>query len=90
MSEESLSRLENLLERVAIALEETAKAQPQHFTPTAPSDQADAFIWQASSFDFLPVTKVNRIPLALLKGVDLQQDALIANTKRFASGLDGQ
>ena len=87
MSEESFSRLENLLERVAIALEETAKAQPKPLTPTAPSDQADAFIWQASSLDFLPVTKVNRIPLALLKGVDLQQDALIANTKRFASGL---
>ena len=49
MSEESLSRLENLLERVAVALEETAKAQPKQLSPTAPSDQADAFIWQASS-----------------------------------------
>ena len=87
MSEETFARLEHLLERVAIALEETAKAQPKHLTPTAPSTYASAFIWQANSLDFLPITKVNRIPLSLLKGVDLQQDALIANTKRFASGL---
>ena len=87
MSAESLSTIENLLERVAIALEETAKAQPQKPMPTAPSADADAFIWQAHSLDFLPVRKVNRIPLKLLKGVDLQQDALMANTQRFASGL---
>ena len=87
MSEETFARLEHLLERVAVALEETAKAQPKHLTPTPPSTDASAFIWQANSLDFLPITKVNRIPLSLLKGVDLQQDALIANTKRFASGL---
>ena len=87
MSEETFARLEHLLERVAVALEKTAKAQPKHLTPTPPSTDASAFIWQAISLDFLPITKVNRIPLSLLKGVDLQQDALIANTKRFASGL---
>ena len=87
MSEETFARLEHLLERVAVALEKTAKAQPKHLTPTPPSTDASAFIWQANSLDFLPITKVNRIPLSLLKGVDLQQDALIANTKRFASGL---
>ena len=87
MSEDAMLRMENLLERVAIALEQTAKAQPKQYQPTAPSDAADAFIWQASSLNFLAVQKVNRIPLKLLQGINLQQDALMANTKRFASGL---
>jgi len=33
------------------------------------------------------VAQVNRVPLALLKGVDRMRDTLFANTQRFASGL---
>ena len=48
---------------------------------------ADAFIWQAEGDRLVPVTKVNRIPIDLLKGIDRQTDILVDNTMRFATGL---
>ena len=87
MSTDSNSRLENLLERLTIAMETVAAAQPSPIVATAPSQEAEAFIWQAATEQFLPVQRVNRIPLNLLKGIDLQQDELIANTQRFAEGM---
>ena len=35
----------------------------------------------------IPSRRVNRVDLALLKGVDRQRDMLLANTSRFAQGL---
>lgn len=35
----------------------------------------------------IPVPKVNRVELGLLKGVDRMRDILIENTERFATGL---
>jgi len=87
MSTDSNSRLENLLERLTIAMETVAAAQPSPIVAMAPSQEAEAFIWQAATEQFLPVQRVNRIPLNLLKGIDLQQDELIANTQRFAEGM---
>jgi len=87
MSTETNSRLENLLERLAIAMETVASAQPSPIVITPPSQEAEAFVWQAATQQFLPVQQVNRIPLNLLKGIDLQQDELIANTQRFAEGM---
>ena len=87
MSTDSNSRLENLLERLTIAMETVAAAQLSPIVATAPSQEAEAFIWQAATEQFLPVQRVNRIPLNLLKGIDLQQDELIANTQRFAEGM---
>ncbi|NBQ84053.1 MAG: DUF815 domain-containing protein, partial [Alphaproteobacteria bacterium] len=68
-------------------METVAAAQPSPIVATAPSQEAEAFIWQAATEQFLPVQRVNRIPLNLLKGIDLQQDELIANTQRFAEGM---
>jgi predicted AAA+ superfamily ATPase len=75
--------LATLLSRVADALERLAPSAP------APVDfsVADAFVWQGGSGVFEPVTKVNRIPLALLTGIDLTAGQLLANTQRFARGL---
>jgi predicted AAA+ superfamily ATPase len=87
MSTDTNSRLENLLERLTIAMETVAAAQPSPIVAMAPSQEAEAFIWQAETEQFLPVQRVNRIPLNLLKGIDLQQDELIANTQRFAEGM---
>jgi uncharacterized protein len=47
---------------------------------------AEAFVWQASSCSLLPVAKVNRVELALLKGIDRVRDQLAENTERFARG----
>ena len=72
-----------LLERIAAALEgrlAAARAGP-------PPDGADAFVWHAPSMAFQPVERVNRLPLALLRGIDSQQDQLMENTRRFAKGL---
>ena len=48
---------------------------------------ADAFVWQADGDRLVPVHKVNRIPIDLLKGIDRQTETLFDNTRRFATGL---
>ncbi|MBL4756136.1 MAG: ATP-binding protein [Rhizobiales bacterium] len=48
---------------------------------------ANAFSWQAQTSGFIPVPKVNRVDISLLKGIDRLRDILISNTKRFAEGL---
>jgi predicted AAA+ superfamily ATPase len=72
-----------LLSRVADALERLAPSAsaPVNFAV------ADAFVWQGVSGVFAPIARVNRIPLALLTGIDLAADQLLANTQRFARGL---
>ena len=72
-----------LLERVASALERLAPPPPAR----PDFDAADAFIWQSEPEAFLPVAKVNRVPIALLKSVEQMKDTLLANTERFARGL---
>ncbi len=76
-------RLEPLLQRIAQALERLAPAAP----PAADLDSADAFIWRADVGVLAPVVRVNRIDVALLKGIERQRDILIDNTRRFAAGL---
>ncbi|HSH63589.1 MAG TPA: ATP-binding protein [Methyloceanibacter sp.] len=75
--------ISGLIERIASALERLAprRAPLPNFT------RADAFVWQAETEGFAPVAEVNRIPLELLKGIDRQRDALLANTERFARRL---
>ncbi len=48
---------------------------------------ADAFVWHATSRHLQPVQRVNRVEIALLKGIDRARDTLIENTERFARGL---
>jgi uncharacterized protein len=70
------------LDRIAEALERL-KPPPQ---PPASFEAAEAFVWQSSG-TFLPVPQVNRIPIGLLKGIDLVLGQLLDNTERFARGL---
>jgi predicted AAA+ superfamily ATPase len=72
-----------LLARIAEALERLAPAPP------LPPDfsVAKAYIWRAGRGDFQPVSKVNRVEMALLEGIARQRNLLFANTKRFAQGL---
>jgi predicted AAA+ superfamily ATPase len=71
------------LDRIAAALERLAPPPP------APHDfdAADAFVWHAAALSFQPVAAVNRVPRALLKGVDGAARQLLDNTRRFAQGL---
>ncbi len=76
-------KLDATLLRIAEALERLSPPPP-----LAPDfSAAAAFIWLAEENRFVPVTHVNRVPIALLKSVDRMRDILLANTENFARGL---
>jgi uncharacterized protein len=73
----------DLLARIAAALERLAPA-----AVAAPDfDAAEAFVWHASPEGFQAIPEINRVPLALLKGIERAADQLLDNTRRFADGL---
>ena len=73
----------DLLGRIADALERLAPA-----APGAPDfSAADAFVWHPSGRRLASVKRVNRVEMALLKGIDRMRDILVENTNRFARGL---
>jgi len=76
-------RLESHLARIAAALDRLAPAAPA----TPDFDAADGFVWQPSPELFVPVKRINRVPLELLKGIDHAAGLLLDNTDRFARGL---
>ncbi|MBN8972115.1 MAG: ATP-binding protein [Rhizobiales bacterium] len=80
--DDTTDRIARALETIAAHLASGAPAttQPQDIA------KAEAFIWNPSG-RLIPVPKVNRVELDLLKGVDRMRDILIENTERFATGL---
>jgi len=77
------NRLEPHLRRIADALERLAPSPPAALDLSG----ADAFVWHSESEQLLAVPKVNRVDIALLKGIDRVRDILLENTRRFADGL---
>jgi len=72
-----------LVRRIADALERIAPP-----VPAAPDfEAAEAFVWGSHPEGFEPVAKVNRVPLALLEGIERASAQLLDNTERFARGL---
>ena len=71
-----------LLERIATALERAAPSS----APAIDLSAADAFVWHADG-RLAPVPRVNRVDIALLRGVERQRDILLDNTRRFAAGF---
>jgi len=71
------------LERIAAALDRLAP--PAAAAPRF--DAADAFVWHPAGGRLDPVTRVNRVDMSLLKGIDRVRDLLLENTERFARGL---
>ena len=58
--------------------------------PNADDDDlsaSDAYVWHMDEARLLPVVAVNRIDLALLRGIERQAEVLLENTRRFARGL---
>ena len=71
------------LERLADAIERLAPG-----VPAMPDfGCADAFAWHPVERRLVPVARVNRVEMALLKGIDRVRDLLVENTERFARGL---
>ena len=74
---------EDVLERIAHALERLAPPQP-----AAPDFlAAEAFVWHPDGRRLTPVARINRVEMSLLKGIDRVRDLLVENTERFARGL---
>jgi uncharacterized protein len=73
---DTLDRIANALERLA----PRANAEPDF-------GAADAFIWHPQGSRLAPVPRVNRVEMALLKGIDRVRDTLMENTERFAKDL---
>src|SRR5512132_1359500 len=71
------------VERIARALERLAPSTPE--TPRFAA--ADAFSWHPDRRQLVPVARVNRVEMSLLKGIDRMRDVLLENTERFARGL---
>jgi predicted AAA+ superfamily ATPase len=74
---------QELLARIAEALERLSPPPPAKPDFAA----AQAFVWRAETQSLVPVAKVSRVDLALLRGVDYLRDQLLGNTERFARGL---
>jgi predicted AAA+ superfamily ATPase len=72
-----------MMGRIAAALERLSPADDAvpDFNP------ADAFVWHPQGARLAPVGRVNRVEMALLKGIDRVRDTLVENTERFARGL---
>ena len=73
----------DVLERIAEGLERLAP--PLSAVPDLAA--ADAFVWHPKGPELAPVQRVNRVGMALLKGIDRVRDTLVENTERFARGL---
>ena len=71
------------LERIAAALERLAGAHAalRFQRRRAPSSSRRA------TATLVPVPRVNRVDIALLRGIDRARDILLANTERFAQGF---
>ena len=71
------------MDRIAVALERMSPA------PGAEPDwdAAAGFVWHVDPDRLEPVSRVNRVGLDLLVGVDRARDTLLANTQQFAAGL---
>ncbi|MEA2872929.1 MAG: uncharacterized protein QOH67_2905 [Hyphomicrobiales bacterium] len=75
--------LTDTLRRIAEALERLSPRVPA----AADLAAADAFVWHPDGRRLVPVPKVNRVDMGLLRGIDRVRDMLMENTERFAKGL---
>ena len=75
-----LGRIADALESIARALE--AGGDGAGFA----LGEADAYHWQGDSGTLVPVPRVSRVPLGMLRGIDAVRDILLRNTEQFARG----
>jgi uncharacterized protein len=73
----------DVFDRIVAALDRLAPPPP----PAPDFSAAEAFVWHAERRQLAAVPRVNRVDMALLKGIDRVRDLLVENTERFARGL---
>ena len=74
--------IKSVIKRVADALDRLSPPAK----PTSIIDNANAFVWNADRLELIPVSKVNRLELSLLIGIEQARDILLKNTRQFAAG----
>ena len=85
MTEDGVKSILTELRRIADALERQAGP-----VATSPAwTEADCFVWNPSQLALMPVRRVNRVDLSLIRGVDHVKAILAENSKRFAVLLWG-
>lgn len=81
-STRAIEELTNRIDRLIAVLERAVPPPAARLDLTA----ADAFVWEPTGTALHPVTKVNRVALGMLKGIERHKELLMANTARFAAG----
>jgi uncharacterized protein len=83
MTEDSTDILNRKLDLLIAAIGRLAPAP----APETDLTVADCFVWSAERGFLEPISRVNRVELELIRGVDRVRDILVENTQRFASGM---
>lgn len=83
MTDTAIDALNRKLDLLIEAVSRIAPPPPQ----ATDLDEADCFVWSAEAGLLEPVSRVNRVDIGLIKGVDRVRDILLENTERFAAGL---
>lgn len=83
MTDNALDALNEKLDRLIEAVTRLSPAP----APQTDFAAADCFVWQADPGHLEPVSKVNRVEIDLIRGVDRVRDILVENTERFANGF---
>ena len=84
MADETLTQIAASLARIADRLDAMAPSSEPKGPVLGPED---AYHWDAAANRLMPVPKVARVPVGLLKGIDSVRDTLLANTLQFARGF---
>lgn len=79
----TLALLNAKLDALTAAVERLAPKQ----AALPPMDSADCFVFDRSKATLIPIPKVNRVDVSLIRSVDRVRDILLDNTTRFAKGL---
>ncbi|MGN6466350.1 MAG: ATP-binding protein [Rhizobiaceae bacterium] len=83
MPDTTIDLLAEKIDRLIKAVERLAPPP----VPEADFAAADCFVWEADPGCLIPVERVNRVDIGLIRGVDRVRDILFDNTQRFTTGL---
>ena len=75
-----------LLEQLARIADALERQFPGNIAPDA-LEKAGAYVWKSDIRRLVPIRRVNRLDISLLKGIDEQRDNLLGNTLGFVEGL---
>lgn len=83
MTDDHSAAIAAALARIADTLD---AMKPGAGAPAPTLTDADAYHWDAAADALMPVPKVSRVPLAMLKGIDDVREILLQNSLQFARG----